>query len=66
MKTNKRNIVIIEMKGDKVYMKYQSRNVGMTVDVTQIFNFGMFVQKVLEHPEDDYTSEFIDTIQANK
>jgi len=30
MKTNKRNIVIIEMKGDKVYMKYQSRNVGMT------------------------------------
>ena len=47
----------IELKDDKVYMKHNIGNVGMTVDVTAIFNFGMFVQKVMEHPEERHELE---------
>lgn len=64
MKNNKKTITI-EIVDDKVYMKHSTGNVGLTVDVTPIFNFGMFVQKVMEHPEMDTENESIQIIGDN-
>lgn len=65
LKTNKRQTIIIHMVDNKIYMKHYVGNVELSVDVTPIFNFGQFVQKVLEHPEDDHTTEYIDLISNN-
>ena len=63
MKNNKQQVVIIEMKDDKVYMKHQSGNVGLTVDVTSVFNFGMFIQSVLDKPADEVQQKYLDYLK---
>lgn len=62
MKQNKQIPIIIELKDDKILLKYFSKNIGMTVDVTEVFNFGMAVQKQLDYPTDENVQNLLDMI----
>lgn len=60
MKNNKQKIVLVSMEGDKVFMAHRTPQTQIKVDVTAIFNFGMFIQRTLENPNDEETQKYID------
>lgn len=62
MKQNKQIPIILELKEDKILLKYYSKDIGMTVDVTEVFNFGMLVQKQLDYPTDENVQKLLEVI----
>jgi hypothetical protein len=60
MKKYKENLVLLSMEDDKVFMTHRTQNVQMKIDVTTIFNFGMFVQQTLSNPNDTDVQKYID------
>lgn len=60
MKTNKQKLVLLSMEDDKVFMTHRTQLMQIKVDVTTIFNFGMFIQRTLENPNDEEVQKYID------
>lgn len=60
MKPNKQKLVLLSLEDDKVFLTHRTPQTQIKVDVTTVFNFGMFVQKAIENPNDDDVQKYID------
>ena len=60
MKEYKQKLVLLSLEDGKVFLTHRTPQTQIKVDVTTVFNFGMFVQKSLENPNDESVQKYID------